>query len=45
MIENKFGGVLGEEKELIEIYFNEASLLITDNNSFFFNLHTLDENN
>lgn len=38
-------GVLGEEKELIEIYFNEASLLITDNNTFFFNLHTLDENN
>lgn len=38
-------GVLGEEKETIDIYFDELSLLITDNSSFYFNLHTLDDNN
>lgn len=37
-------GVLGEEKENIEIYFNEASLLITDRSTFYFNLHTIDDN-
>ncbi len=37
-------GVLGEEKEQIEIYFHENSWLITDRSSFYFNLHTLDEN-
>ena len=36
-------GVLGEEKEQIEIYFHENSWLITDRETFFFNLHTLDE--
>ena len=38
-------GVLGEEKETIDIYFDELSLLITDNSTFYFNLHTLDDNN
>lgn len=37
-------GVLGEEKENIEIYFNDASLLITDKSTFYFNLHTIDDN-
>jgi hypothetical protein len=37
-------GVLGEEKELVEIYFHENSWLITDRETFYFNLHTLDEN-
>lgn len=35
-------GVLGEEKDQIEIYFHENSLLITDKSTFYFNLHTLE---
>lgn len=37
-------GILGEEKEQIEIYFHEMSWLITDRETFYFNIHTLDEN-
>ena len=37
-------GLLGEEKEILEIYFHESSWLITDRATFYFNIHTLDEN-
>lgn len=34
-------GVLGDENEMIHLYFHDLCWLITDKETFFFNLHTL----